>query len=330
MNYMPNESGLLLPSKGLMAGVSGTVLEMWAEKEDGSRRQLAGPFPNMILNSGINRYFTGGGGASGSDPTNGFPTYIYLSASNTPPSAGGSGPTSPVNIGGSLGAPSVTTGFVTAGGITYSRVRRILSATSTVGGAAGTWASIGSKQQVFVGNVDVGAASWWYSHSLIKDAGGSPTTITVLSTERINVTWAFDIYVPENSFIQNINLLGVDSTIEWKATSYSSWFGTASAGVIQGCTLKSGATVPGLNGSANGSTIRTTSVAHSAYTTDSFTRQHTFSSSTGSAGTMNGITLTGNIQWHGVITPGIVLTAPNSVQLVVQSSVQRASDLGIV
>lgn len=70
------------------------------------------------------------------------------------------------------------------------------------GVAAGNLAEVGVGRTTTTGNL--------YSHALILDGGGSPTTITVLPTEALDVTYEHRTYAPVADVLGNVTISGVN------------------------------------------------------------------------------------------------------------------------
>lgn len=143
-----------------------------ATNSQGKERVLADWFDNLILDAGLNRLGTGGAidrmsvGSGNSTPTVGQTALDALLGTTTSQS------TSPVR-----GYDSV--------GNQYVFIRW------TYRFAAG----------VVVGNVAEVGAGWstgLFSRALIKDSDGSPTTVTVLSDETLDVIYEVRVYLPSD------------------------------------------------------------------------------------------------------------------------------------
>ena len=305
-------------------GVSGTVIGIWAEKADGTRRHLAGPFPNLVLDSGLDGMM----GSGGSGPASGGA--IYLSTDNTAPTNSGSGPSSPVAIAGVSSSSSTTTAAVTVGSDTYTRLRKTKTATGDIGGNTGTWASLLFRMADYGGSV----YSWNFAHSLIKDGGGSPTTVTALSDERIVVQWAFDFYVKETPTVQATTILGNATNISWRPTelnSSSQWFELFyQDSPLQSSALNISSTPVTLTGGLPGGNLRTSNGTHVTYTPGSLSRTANYSAGVGSAGTINSVTLyAGYGRWQGILDVPITIIDANTFTWSLTMTMARATDLGI-
>lgn len=150
---------------------------------DGRKRDL-GTFPNLITNGGLD--MLGG----------------YSNMFNT--CAVGSGNTAPSNT---------DTALVTLVASTTNAIAAVYSTQGSspyFGSSTVTWqfptgAAAGNLSEVGIGT----AATALYSRALILDGGGSPTTITILSTEALNVTYIMQQYVPLTDVTGSIMLGGL-------------------------------------------------------------------------------------------------------------------------
>lgn len=81
-----------------------------------------------------------------------------------------------------------------------------------------------------------------FSRSLIKDAGGSPTTVTVLATEYLDVQYELRVYVPTADVVtNNVAIGGTSYTITARAaycTEYPTW--SAYLMAVQGIRFNTG------------------------------------------------------------------------------------------
>ena len=170
----------------------------------GSRRVAADWFNNLILDQGLDKYAS----------INTWMDYCHV----------GSGSTTPANS---------QTALVSL--VAYTNT---LAATDTTGAAASSpyYAYIVRKYRfaagVATGNlseVGVGSSSSGnlFSRALILDGVGSPTTITVLSDETLDVTYEFRCYVPETDTTGTITLDSVDYNWTARAARCATFSGTA-------------------------------------------------------------------------------------------------------
>lgn len=161
----------------------------------GVTRELAS-FENLITDGGLNRLGTGGIGDN-----------VYVGSGSTAPANGN---TSLVAQVASHGSYSQSTGAAGSAPY-YAWCRR-------------TWrfaqgAAAGNLSEVGVGP----AANTLFSRALIKDSNGNPTTITVLSTEFLDVTYEFRIYAPASDITFNATIAGVSRACVLRAANVTGW-----------------------------------------------------------------------------------------------------------
>lgn len=167
---------------------------MVAKGTDPENMQVVVPwFDNLILNAGLNRL--------GSGPA---ATHVYVGGGSTAPSVTETALVTPIA---STTATEVTTGINTGGGYTWQRYRYRFAA----GAAAGTLAEVG-----------VGWGSGLFSRALILDTEGDPTTIPVLSTEFLDVTYELRVYPPAADVNAVVNISGVNYTTVLRAGLFNS------------------------------------------------------------------------------------------------------------
>lgn len=198
MIIVPKIKELILPLRMRTRVAGWFTLE--AVGLDGRKRLLA-KFPNLITNKGLDLIGTGG----------------Y--------------PVSTCAVGTGNTAPAVTdTALVALVSSTTNAISRTNSAQGSspyYGSLVSTWqfpvgAAAGNLAEVGVGS---GATSL-FSRALILDGGGSPTTITVLSNEALNVTYQVNMYPPTVDVAGNVSLGGSNYAFTLRAsnvTSSSNW-----------------------------------------------------------------------------------------------------------
>jgi hypothetical protein len=164
------------------------LFKLEAVKADGSRRVLADWFPNLILDQGLDYLGESAGG--------------HLAACQV-----GSGSTAPSNAQTALvsyvaGTNNVIsdTGNAQGSAPYYGWQRRVYRFAQ--GAAAGNLSEVG------VGRT--GATGSLFSRALILDGGGTPTTITVLADEFLDVTYECRQYPPLEDVEDEITISGVD------------------------------------------------------------------------------------------------------------------------
>lgn len=82
----------------------------------------------------------------------------------------------------------------------------------------------GNVAEIGIGNRSSQGASGFvlFSHALVLDGSGSPTTITILSTEALRVTYEFRVYPPTSDVTTTDTINGVSTTITLRAANVTS------------------------------------------------------------------------------------------------------------
>lgn len=167
------EAGLVAPPVRI-----GGEFMLQIRRLDGSIRQTVGPFPNLVLDNGLNLIgSTGGGGDVWST--------VAVGSGNTAPA---NNQTQLQTLVASNGAPTNSSTFGNPS--SPYECKRTRKWSFGFGVAAGNLSELG------VGP----SATNLFARSLIKDAGGNPTTITVLSTEALDVYYTTGIYPPLSDY----------------------------------------------------------------------------------------------------------------------------------
>lgn len=174
-------------------------MKLVGRKADGRERVIADWFPNQIVNAGMNRI---GAGASA--------THAWVGAGTATPQFTDTDLQSPISKNG----PAVTgldaNGSVIAGG--YGWFRR------TFRFAAGT----------VVGNVSEVAVAWnttngMFSRALVRDALGSPTVVTILPDEVLDVLYEFRVFWPTSDVLASATIAGVPHAVTIRAMQIGQW-----------------------------------------------------------------------------------------------------------
>lgn len=255
-------------SNVLKIGLEGRF-KFTAVRPDGTERILADWHQNLILDSGLNRIGTGG-------------CWDRCQV--------GTGTTTPAEGQTALAAPLATTSTVqgTQGGTdtptnTYAWVQRVYR--FGVGVAAGNLTEVG-----------VGWATGLFSRTLIKDSGGTPTSITVLADEYLDVTYEIRAYptMTDQTF-SGVDISGTPYTFTVRPGQFSgnasnsgTWPADLSAMMSAGVTsvggtsfglsaYGSGAALAAVTGLISGTqTVSSSSTTHafrSSYVENSFKRE---------------------------------------------------------
>ena len=180
------------------------IIKLEVIREDGTLKEAKGlnvPFYNLITDAGLDSlgagYFLSGDGG-------GAFRYCRVGTSSTPPTV------YDTTLGAQTGSASSTVTTTNSVQYTttpyYSQHQAVY--TFAVGAVSGNLTEIGFFTD------DSGGTMW--SRALIKDSGGNPTTLTLLTKEQLKVTYTVIRYIPTSltgSFTLNTN--GTPSTINY-------------------------------------------------------------------------------------------------------------------
>lgn len=219
----------------------------------GSRRVAADWFQNLVTDIGLERI------ATASD----FLTACRVGTGATAPAVTDTALSAQV---GSAGSAARTSNVDTA----QASAPYYAANTTTWRFPAGT--ATGNLSEVGVGWATTGATL--FSRALILDSGGSPTTITVLSDEVLDVTYQFRIYPPTVDTSGTVTLDSISYGYTGRAsnvTSASSWKVEDAAG-FSTIIAYSGA-IGAITSTPTGTTASGGSGADSAYSASSHVRQ---------------------------------------------------------
>ena len=191
----------MIPMIELKSELEG-IIKLEVIKEDGTLKECGGlnvPFKNLITDAGLD-YVSG---ATITTAAN----YCRVGTSSTPPTV------SDTTLGAQTGSASPAgTATYSVQYLTepyYSEHQKVY--TFAVGAVYGNLTEIGFFSSASGGSM--------WSRALIKDSGGNPTTLTLLATEQLKVTYTVRRYIPASltgSFTLNTN--GTDSTINYTIT----------------------------------------------------------------------------------------------------------------
>lgn len=189
MILIPRHRDIIVPLKTQSARVRG-FYKFEAVRQDGSRRLLADWFPNILTNSGAD--------------------YLGISQFSGPLTycAVGSGNSTPVVTDTTLDT------FVAATTTTNSTTHTAASSspyfgTTTIQYNFPIGTATGNLSEVGVGPENSSSARLnLFSRALILDGMGNPTTITVLSSEALYVTFQINQYVPLSDVTGNVTISG--------------------------------------------------------------------------------------------------------------------------
>lgn len=242
---------------------------------DGRRRVLADWFPNLITTNGANLL-------GNSSPL----TTCCVGSGNTAPALTDTALQSLVASTTALGPAGSTSGA--AGSPPYFGSRTI-QYNFPVGTATGNLSEVG-----------VGlTATNLFSRALILDGGGSPTTITVLSTEALYVTYQLNQYAPTADVTGNVTIGGVVYAYTLRAATAataSQWaYANGDAGgVTPGngsiSALVSNGAISAVTGQVTGSASGSSSQTNPGYSVGSFTLSGTYTWNLTSGNVAGGVT----------------------------------------
>lgn len=248
MNYFdnPNQSPGVI---GFRTGLKGRF-KMEAVKQDGSKRLLA-EFDNLILDNGLNILGTGAG----------WDNYCSVGTGNTAPATTQSALVSFLAATNS----TTTTSLANSGSSPYYG-----QTTITYRFAIGT--ATGNLSEVGIGVASNGTNL--FSRALILDALGSPTTITVLSTEALDVTYQLQMYAPTADVTGTVTINAVSYSYTMRAANAnsSSWQGLNTLndqGGVSNVTVYNG-TIGAVTAGPSGTSASGGSVAVQTYTSGNF------------------------------------------------------------
>ena len=193
----------MIPTIELKSELEG-IIKLEVIKEDRTLKEAEGlnvPFYNLITDSGLdmlgNGYaITGGGG--------GAFRYCRVGTGSAPPSVSDTSLAAQVGV---AGGSATSENSVQYGTAPYYSQHQVVY-TFAVGGVSGNLTEIGFFSSASGGSM--------WSRALIKDSGGNPTTLTLLTTEQLKVTYTVIRYIPTSltgSFTLNTN--GTPSTINY-------------------------------------------------------------------------------------------------------------------
>jgi hypothetical protein len=246
----PNRE-LMLPPVGLRG-----FYKIEAVRPDGRRRLLADWFPNLITDAGLE--LIGGAG--------GYFLRCVVGSGNTAPS---NSDTALVSLVGST--TSLTGSTQTA----QSTPPYFGTLTMTYRFNAGV--ATGNLAEVGIGPTNTNL----FSRALILDGGGSPTTITVLSGEALDVSYQLQLHSPTVDVTGSVTISGVATAYTLRAatvTAAGNWAPSSSGdpGGPRNLTVYNG-TIGAVTTTPSGSTASAPVGVPDAYSAGSHRRDSTFS-----------------------------------------------------
>lgn len=191
--WLPRHKDIILPT--LKAKIRG-FYRMRAVRADGSSRLLADWFPNLITNGGLDQFAAGSQFA-----------VCAVGSGNTAPAVTN---TQLVSLVGSTTTSAVIS-QTTQSSSPYMSAYEI-QFQFAIGGATGNLSEVG-----------IGASTTnLFSRALILNGGGSPTTITILSSEALYVDYTLQIFPPLTDVTGTVTLNGVVYNTTVRASNVTS------------------------------------------------------------------------------------------------------------
>lgn len=217
----------------------------------GKRRVLADWFDNLITDNGLNLLATNAS----------WQSVCCVGSGNTAPANAN---TALVSLIASTSATTTTTNAnngVSPYVGTMTRTYRFPIGTAT-----------GNLSEIGIGVTTTNL----FSRALILDGGGSPTTITVLSSEALDATYQLQVFVPLVDVTGNITINAVSYAYVMRAsnaTSTGQWGGPNAVSSdqmgVRSCTVFNGA-IGAITASPSGSSAVSGTIAVQAYTNGNF------------------------------------------------------------
>ncbi len=187
--------------------------------DTGKVTKQIGPFENLITNAGLDLFWNGGPSLSSLGKF--FIDGAFVGSGNTAPAVTDTTMTALVASVGNYNNPISNSAplVYNAGPPPYSSVT--FTAVFPAGTATGTLAEVG------IGNNSTSPYTL-FSHALIVDGSGNPTTITVLSNEQLTLTYTLELYW--NTTIQsgNISISGTTYALQWLPYNINGFTGNPS------------------------------------------------------------------------------------------------------
>ena len=276
--------------------------------KSGKRRLLADWFPNLITDGGLERI------ASYSD----WLAYCTVGTGSTTPSFGDSGLAS--FVGYNHGGVTSTTDGVTGSSPYYHWIKKIYR--FNPGDATGNISEVGIGWST--------ADGYLFSRALILDSGGSPTTITILSDEYLDVTYECRRYLPEtDADTYQIDLRSITHDVTGGRAAYITdknyWQMPfkASFYIYYDCYVYDGV-IGDITGYPSGTSVDTTTYSVASYVPGSHEIEWTYSFSLAQGNLANYISaimvgLCGGIYQFGV-SPDIEKTSDDIMSLTFKAS----------
>lgn len=164
----------------------------------GERRLLADWFDNLITNEGLNKVTTTAVGS-----------HCFVGSGNNPPNVNDASLQSLVATTSTIQSTSQTSQL----SVSPYYWSSIVTYRFAQGAAAGNLSEIGIGQS---------GQSWIFSRALIKDTSGTPTTVTVMASEYLDVSYELRTYIPMSDVNVTRTMAGTNYDVLMRAAGGSS------------------------------------------------------------------------------------------------------------
>lgn len=260
--WLPKYKDVVVAAKLPPANIRGRWL-LEAVNADTGRKRFLAEFPNLITTNGGNLYGTTGNQLG----------YCLVGTGNTAPTLADTGLQTFLASTSTAGPANYTISGSGSAGPTYWGQIQIQYAFSA-GVATGNLSEIGVGPASTNTNI--------FSHALILDGGGAPTTITVLSNEALYATYTLQQYAPTADVTGNVTIASVNyayvlraynaGSTQWAPGGYSfagNSAGLGNSGGGAGAYAYSG-TIGALTSTPTGSQVACSAQQTNSYSAGSF------------------------------------------------------------
>ena len=243
-------------------GVAGRFKLEAVNEETGERRELTPWFNNLITDQGLNRLGTGGIHSNGA--------FCMAGTGSAPPA------TTDTALASQLAVTSTVLSTTNSGRASAPYYGSITLVYRFAAGSA-----TGNLTELGIGYTSTEV----FSRTLIKDGSGNPTTITVLSTEALDVTYELRLYPPAADVVHSTVISGVTYTGVIRASGVTSFVvnGDWAPSTSMSTLLARGGRAPeaysgaigAVTGSPSGSSATINDCVTAAYSNNSYQRTGT-------------------------------------------------------
>jgi len=294
------------PTMNMQGGLEGFYQLTVRDAATGRITKQTKPFKNLITNSGLDYFFIGFNATSNIAVLQG----AYVGTGNTTPAY----------------TDTQLTTFLASNSSSSSNSSHMSSwvYVAAAGGnppywtSTGTWVfpagvATGTLAEVGIGGyISTSPNYLLQSHALIVDGTGTPTTITVLSTEQLTLTYTLNLYWNTTTQTGSISISGVTYALSWLPTNLPSTQGSP--------TQIFSSHIPNLIGyngslgtpltSPTGTAGSATGVSVTAYTSGSYYQQITYTCDVSHLNFTGGITVLVVQSWYHQFQIGFTPVIP--------------------